>query len=94
MHAIYMSIDDSLRPICNQAFFERIHVYGIENGDTVTAEHGEPFDALLDPKLHTAALAYQASVRAGQDVKPVDVAILNIDYWVGPEGLEPPTLWV
>ncbi|HPU04687.1 MAG TPA: zinc ribbon domain-containing protein [Rhodoglobus sp.] len=91
MHAIYMSIDDSLRRICNQAFFERIHVYEIENADIVRAEHGEPFDALLDPNLHAAALAYQASVRAGEDVKPADVASLNIDYWVGPTGLEPMT---
>ena len=91
MHAIYMSIDDSLRRICNQAFFERIHVYEIENADIVRAEHGEPFDALLDPNLHAAALAYQASVRAGEDVKPADVASLNIDYWVGPVGLEPTT---
>lgn len=83
MHAIYMSIDDSLRRICNQAFFERIHVYEIENADIVTADPGEPFDALLDPNLHAAALAYQASVRAGEDVKPADVASLNIDYWVG-----------
>lgn len=59
MHAIYMSIDDSLRRICNQAFFERIHVYEIENIDTLTAEPGEPFDSLLDPNLHAAALAYR-----------------------------------
>lgn len=88
MHTIYMSIDDSLRRICNQAFFERIHVYEIENADTVRAEHGEPFDALLDPNLHAAALAYQASVHAGEDLKPADVASLNIDYWVGDTRLE------
>lgn len=58
MHAIYMSIDDSLRRICNQAFFERIHVYEIENTDMVTADPGEPCDALLDPNLHAAALAW------------------------------------
>ena len=88
MHAIYMSIDDSLRRICNQAFFERIHVYEIENTDIVTAKPGEPFDALLAPNLHAAALAYQTSVRAGKDVKPADVASLNIDYWVGDTRLE------
>ena len=82
MHAIYMSIDDSLRRICNQAFFERIHVYEIENTDIVAADPGEPFDVLLDPNLHAAALAYEASVRAGEDIKPADVASLNIDYWV------------
>ena len=91
MHAIYMSIDDSLRRICNQAFFERIHVYETENVDRVEAEPGEPFDWLLDPKLHAAALTYEARLRAGEDVKPADVASLNIDYWVGPVGLEPTT---
>ena len=55
------------------------------------AEPGEPFDWLLDPNLHTAALAYEARLRAGEDVKPTDVASLNIDYWVGPVGLEPTT---
>lgn len=91
MHAIYMSIDDSLRRICNQAFFERINVYEVENTDTVDAEPGEPFDALLDPNLHAAALAYEARLRAGEDVKLDDVASLNIDTWVGPAGLEPTT---
>ena len=86
-----MSIDDALRRICNQAFFERIHVYEIENVETVTAEPGEPFDSLLDPNLHAAALAFEARLRAGEDVKPADVASLNIDYMVGPMGLEPMT---
>ena len=40
------------------------------------------FDTLLDPAVHAAALAYEASVRAGEDVKPADVASLNIDTWV------------
>lgn len=41
-HTIYMSIDDSLRRICNHAFFERIDVYEIEDTDTVLADHGDP----------------------------------------------------
>lgn len=86
-----MSIDDSLRRICNQAFFLSLHVYEIENVDTVTAEPGEPFDSLLDPNLHAAALAYEARLQAGEDVKPADVAWLNIDTWVGPTGIEPMT---
>ena len=90
MHAIYMSIDDSLRRICNQAFFERTHVYEVEKADRVEAER-EPFDTLLDPAVHAAALAYGASVRAGEDVKPADDASLNIDASVGPVGLEPTT---
>ncbi len=88
MHAIYMSIDDSLRRICNQAIFERIHVYEVENVDTVKGEPGEPFDSLLDPNLHAAALTYEARLRAGEDVKPGDVASLNIEHWVGDTRLE------
>lgn len=60
MHAIYISIDDSLRRVCNQS-------------------------------LHAAALAYEAKLRAGEDVKPADVAGSNIQSWVGPAGLEPAT---
>jgi site-specific DNA recombinase len=87
-----MSIDDSLRRICNQAFFDRINVYELDDGgDVVDAEPGEPFDTLLDPSLHAAALTYEARLRAGEDVKPADVAGLNIQSMVGPEGLEPPT---
>lgn len=49
------NIDDSLRRICNQAFFERIHVYEVENADRVEAAPGEPFDTLLDPAVHGSA---------------------------------------
>lgn len=61
-----MSIDDSLRRIRNQAPFECIHVYEIQNTDTVTAKHGEPFDALLDPNHRAAALACETRLRAGE----------------------------
>ena len=91
MHAIYMSIDDSLRRTCNQAFFERIHVYEVENIDTVEAEPGEPFDVLLNPAMHAEALDYEARRQAGDDTLPEHVACLNIDTWVGPVGLEPTT---
>ena len=59
-----------------------------DGGDFVEARPGEPFDMLLDPSLHAAALAYEARLRAGEDVKPTDVASLNIDYWVGDTRLE------
>lgn len=82
MHSIYMSIEDSLRRICNQAFFDRINVYEIQNTNIVDGEPGQPFDALLDPNLHATALTYEAMLRAGEDVKPDDVASLNIQPWV------------
>lgn len=87
-----MSLDDSLRRICNQAFFERINVYEGEDIDTVAADHGEPFDLLFDPALHADALTYEAAVQQGMDAKPADVAGLNIQHWVGPAGLEPATV--
>lgn len=61
VHAIYLSIGDSLRPICNQAFFDRINVYELDGGDIVDADPGEPFDTPLDPSLHAAARTYEAS---------------------------------
>lgn len=90
-HAIYMSLDDSLRRISNQAFFDRINVYEVEDIDTVAADHGEPFETLFDPALHADALTYDAVVQQGGDAKPADVAGLNIQHWVGPVGLEPTT---
>lgn len=82
MNSITMSIDDSLRRNRNQAFFEGIHAYEVENTDRVEAEPGEPFDTLLNPNAHAVALAYEARLRASGDVKPADVASLNIDTWV------------
>ena len=93
-HAIYMSLDDSLRRICNQAFFDRINVYEVENTDTVDADAGEPFDTLFHPALHAEALAYEARRQAGDDTLPDHVAGLNIEHWVGPAGIEPTTFAV
>ncbi|MBL0886170.1 hypothetical protein HGK34_07780 [Myceligenerans sp. I2] len=93
-HAIYMSLNDSLRRVANQAFFERINVYEIEHIDAVTADHGEPFDVLFDPAVQGDALASDAELQQGTGAKPADVAGLNIQPQVGPEGLEPPTITV
>ncbi|RCV49366.1 hypothetical protein [Marinitenerispora sediminis] len=84
-----MSIDDSLRRICNQAFFDRINVDQLDGGDIVDANSGEPLDTLLDPSVHAAALTYEARLRAGEDVKPADAAGLNIPSMVGHQGIEP-----
>lgn len=40
-HGIYMSLDDSLRRICNQAFFARINIHEVEDTDFVDAQDGE-----------------------------------------------------
>jgi site-specific DNA recombinase len=57
-NAIYMSIDDSLRRIAKQAFFERIYVSEI---DTIDPELGPPFDVLFNPAVQAEALLRQAA---------------------------------
>ncbi len=58
-HAIYMRPGrPSLRRICNQAFFDRVNIYEVEDTDIVDARRGRPFDALFDPALQAEALAY------------------------------------
>ena len=59
-HAIYMSIDDSLRRIANQAFFERLTV---TDDDAIDAEPGVPFDTLFNPEIQATALARQEGER-------------------------------
>ncbi len=90
-HAIYMSLDDSLRRICDQAFFERINISEVEDTGIVDAQHGEPFDALFDPALQAEALTSDRRPQAGLDAPTGHVAGLSIQHWVGPVGLEPTT---
>ncbi|MGC0250925.1 hypothetical protein [Pseudactinotalea sp. Z1748] len=47
-HAIYMSIDDELRRIANQVFFDKLIVLP---EDGIVGEPGEPFDALFNPDV-------------------------------------------
>lgn len=56
MHAIYMSIDDSLRRIANQAFFDKLFVTG---DDTIHGEPGVPFNVFLNGKVQTLAARQQ-----------------------------------
>lgn len=56
-HKLYTSIDDSLRRICNQAFFEKIWVK--KDSDTVEGEPGQPFNVLFNPEVHTLALDHE-----------------------------------
>ena len=67
-HAIYMSLDDSLRRIADQAFFERTYVYEVDGADTVDAEPGEPFDVLFRPELHAEPLALSSALGWGSAV--------------------------
>lgn len=59
-----MSIDNSLRRIANQAFFERLEV---TDDDGIDGEPGVPFDVLLNPEIQSTALARQATDGNGMD---------------------------
>ena len=86
-HTIYMSLDDSLRRIANQAFFNRLVV---TDGDVVEGEPGVPFNIFFDPGVQATALARQGE--GGNEAgKTGNVGGLNNDALVGPPGLEPGT---
>ena len=55
-HAIYMSIDDSLRRIANQAFFDKLIVLP---DDGIVGEPGEPFNSFFNPEVQTRAIHYK-----------------------------------
>ena len=46
-------------------------MYELDGGDVVEASPGEPFNTLLDPALHAAALADEARLRTGEDISPL-----------------------
>lgn len=86
-HAIYTSIDDSLRRIANQAFFDRLIVLP---EDGVIGEPGEPFNALFNAEVQTRAVHYKGRT-AESGPQTADVGGLNNDLLVGPVGIEPTT---
>jgi len=55
-YKLYMSIDDSLRRIANQAFFDKLYLS--EEG-TIIGEPGEPFNAFFDPGVQTTAARHK-----------------------------------
>ena len=86
-HAIYMSIDDSLRRLANQAFFDKLVVMP---DDTVDGEAGEPFNILFDSDVQGLAVTrHHAMTKSGPQTG--NVVGLNNDVLVGPAGFEPTT---
>lgn len=86
-HAIYMSIDDSLRRLANQAFFNKLTV---TDAGTTDGDPGEPFNILFDPDVQRFAVDRQRQIgESGRQTG--NVVGLNNDVLVGAEGLEPPT---
>jgi site-specific DNA recombinase len=87
MHAIYMSIDDSLRRIANQAFFDKLIV---TDDDTIHSEPGVPSNVFLDRDVQTLAIRQQGQTTES-GTQTGDVVGLNNDLLVEPRGLEPLT---
>lgn len=85
-HAIYMSIDDSLRRTANQAFFEKLY---ITEADAVDGEAGEPLDILFNREVHFTALRRQNGGADQSGNQTANVAGLNKDQLVPPAGIEP-----
>ena len=87
MHAIYMSIDDSLRRIANQAFFDKLIV---TDDDAIHGEPGVPFNVFLDRDVQTLAVRQQGRT-AESGTQTGDVVGLNNDLLVDPGRIELPT---
>ncbi len=87
MHAIYMSIDDSLRRTANQAFFDKLIVH---DDDTIDGDPGVPFNVFFNPDVQTLAVRRQGRT-AESGTQTGDVVGLNNDLLVDLAGLEPAT---
>lgn len=87
MHAIYMSIDDSLRRIADQAFFDKLIV---TDDDTIHGEPGVPFKVFLDRDVQTLAVRQQGRT-AESGTQTGDVVGLSNGLLVDVKGLEPLT---
>lgn len=79
-------MDDPLRRIANQVFFERLLV----TDDGIDGQAGEPFHILFDPAMHEAAAAHsgKTAAHAGQTD---NIGGLNNQLLVGATGFEPVT---
>ena len=85
-HAVYMSIDDSLRRLANQAFFDKLIV---TSEDTIDGDPGEPFNVLFSPDVQRIAVERHQQTESGRQTG--NVVGLNNDALVGPAGIEPTT---
>ncbi|MFT8638114.1 MAG: recombinase zinc beta ribbon domain-containing protein, partial [Pseudoclavibacter sp.] len=80
-HKLYMSLDDSLRRTCNQAFFDKLYVMP---DDRIEGQIGEPFSIFFDPGVQKLALRRKAEGESGTQTS--SVARLNNDLLVGLTG--------
>lgn len=85
-HQLYLSLDDSVRRIANQAFFEKLY---IQPGDVIDGRPGEPFTIFFNQDVQRLAVERQRAVESGNQTGQIDG--LNIDHLVGVTGFE--LLW-
>ena len=83
-HALYMSIDDSLRRTANQAFFDKLYV---QSDGTIDGRPSEPFNILFNPDVQRLALRPKAEDESGTQTS--SVVGLNDEHWVEVAGIEP-----
>ena len=83
-HQLYMSIDDSLQRIANQAFFDKLIV---TDDDAIHGEPGVPFNVFLDRDVQTLAVRQQGRT-AESGTQTGDVVGLNNDLLVEPRRFE------
>ena len=76
-YKLYMSIDDSLRRIANQAFFDKLYV---QPDDQIDGHPGEPFNIFFDPDVQQLATTRQRAVETGTQTD--FVGGLNIEHLV------------
>ncbi len=86
-HALYLSMDDSLRRTANQAFFDKLYVTA---DDQIDGQPGEPFIVLFNPDVQRLALRPEAEDESG--TQPSSVVGLNDEHWVEVAGIEPASL--
>ena len=86
-HALYLSIDDSLRRTANQAFFDKLYV---TTDDQIDGQPGEPFNILFNPDVQRLALRPKAEDESGTQTS--SVVGLNDEHWVEVAGIEPASL--
>ena len=65
---MYLSIDDSLRRLANQAFFDKLV---ITDADTINGEPGEPFSWLSDPEAQRTAVERKQALESGRQAPDV-----------------------
>ena len=83
-YKLYMSIDDSLRRIANQAFFDKLYV---QIDDQIGGRPGEPFNIFFDPEVQQLATTRQRAVETGTQTG--QVVGLNNEHLVEVAGIEP-----